>query len=219
MIARALCAAAFLVVAADSSLTPAQAAGNGSDEIAGDVLSGGAGDVTLEGGTNPLLAFEPIELTTEVPWTDAWLASLDMPDADDTVPLECLTEAIYFEARGEPVRGQFAVAEVILNRVVSREFPDDVCAVVNQGTGEKFRCQFSYTCDGLPERISDRSSWGRAEKIAALALTGEVPLNLTEGAMYYHTKAVAPYWSDLFDLTTEIGAHRFYNSDAWSRAS
>ena len=215
MIARALCAAAFLVAAAGFSLSPAHAAGDDD----GAVLSAGGGDATLEGGTNPLLGFEPIEMTAETPWTAEWLASLDMPDADDFEPLECLAEAIYFEARGEPVRGQFAVAEVILNRVISREFPDDVCAVVNQGTGKKFQCQFSYTCDGLPERVSDEASWSRSEKIAALALTGEVPLNLTEGAMYYHTTAVSPYWADLFDMTTEIGVHRFYNSDEWSRSS
>ena len=213
MIARALCAAALLVAAAGFSLSPAHA------EDDGTVLSGAGGEATLEGGTNPLLAFEPIELTAETPWTAEWLASLDMPDADDFEPLECLAEAIYFEARGEPVRGQFAVAEVILNRVISREFPDDVCGVVNQGTGKKFQCQFSYTCDGLPENVNDKRSWTRAEKIAALALTGEVPLNLTEGAMYYHTTAVSPYWADLFDMTTEIGVHRFYNSDEWSRSS
>ena len=214
MIARALCAAALLVAAVFSPLSPALA---GDDD--GAVLSAGGGEATLEGGTNPMLAFEPIELTAETPWTAEWLASIDMPDADDREPLECLAEAIYFEARGEPVRGQFAVAEVILNRVVSREFPDDVCGVVNQGTGRKFQCQFSYTCDGLPEHIGDRTSWKRAEKIAALALTGEVPLNLTEGAMYYHTTAVSPYWADLFDLTTQIGVHRFYNSDEWTRSS
>ena len=215
MIARAFRTAALIVAAAGFSLSPALAAG--SDD--GAVLSGGAGETTLEGGTNPLLGFEPFEMTAEEPWTAEWLASLDMPDADDFEPLECLAEAIYFEARGEPVRGQFAVAEVILNRVISREFPDDVCAVVNQGTGKKFQCQFSYTCDGLPEHIGDKTSWERSEKIAALALTGEVPLTLTEGAMYYHTTAVSPYWADLFDLTTQIGVHRFYNSDEWTRSS
>ena len=214
MIARAIRAAALAAVTATSCALPVLA-----EQAEAEILSGAGGDATLEGGTNPLLAFEPIELTTEVPWTDAWLASLDMPDADDFEPLKCLAEAIYFEARGEPVRGQFAVAEVILNRVVSREFPDEVCGVVNQGTGRKYECQFSYTCDGLPETVNDRASWARAEKIAGLALTGEVPLNLTDGAMYYHTTAVSPYWSDLFDMTTQIGVHRFYNSEAWSKSS
>ena len=216
MNARALCAAAFLVATTLISAMPATAS---ETDVKADVLSGGDGTATLQGGTNPMMAFEPIELTEEVPWTDAWLDALEMPDSDDTASMKCLSEALYFEARGEPVRGQFAVAEVILNRVVSREFPDDVCAVVNQGTGERFRCQFSYTCDGLPEVVSDRRAWSRSEKIAALALTNGVPLNLTEGAMYYHTKAVSPYWADLFDMTTEIGAHRFYNSEEWSRRS
>jgi hypothetical protein len=67
---------------------------------------------------------------------------------------QCLTEALYFEARGEPIEGQYAVAEVILNRVDHANYPDSVCDVVNEGTGRRFACQFTYTCDGRPEEMT-----------------------------------------------------------------
>jgi spore germination cell wall hydrolase CwlJ-like protein len=125
----------------------------------------------------------------------------------------CLTEALYFEARGEKLAGQFAVAEVILNRVDSARFPSSVCGVVNQGTGRKWQCQFTYKCDGIPETVRDRASWQRLGKIARLALDG-APRDLTGGAMFYHTRAVSPSWSRAFFRTTTIGAHHFYSPEA-----
>lgn len=121
----------------------------------------------------------------------------------------CLAEALYFEARGETVRGQFAVAEVIMNRVESSRFPGTVCGVVNQGTGERFRCQFTYTCDGRAETINERAAWERAGKIARLILDG-APRGLTGGATHYHTLAVRPKWARVFPVTATIGEHRFY---------
>ena len=140
-----------------------------------------------------------------------WLAT--RPAAEGGEAWRCLTEALYFEARGEGVRGQFAVAEVILNRVDSRRFPGSVCAVVKQGTGRKWACQFTYTCDGIPERVRDRRSWATMGKIARLALDG-APRELTHGAMFYHTRAVSPSWSRVFFRTTTIGAHHFYSPEA-----
>ena len=121
----------------------------------------------------------------------------------------CLTEALYFEARGESVKGQFAVAEVILNRVDSARFPGSVCAVVNQGTGRKFACQFTYTCDGRPEIVNDKKSWNRVGKVARLMLDSE-PQNLTNGATFYHTTSVRPSWARKFRKTAQIGVHVFY---------
>ena len=121
----------------------------------------------------------------------------------------CLTEALYFEARGESVKGMFAVAEVILNRVDDPRFPDTVCGVVNQGTGKLFRCQFPYTCDGRPEKISDARSFERVGKVARLMLDGE-KRRLTGGATYYHTTSVKPRWSRVFARTSAIGDHLFY---------
>ncbi|MEL6205382.1 MAG: cell wall hydrolase [Pseudomonadota bacterium] len=122
---------------------------------------------------------------------------------------ECLREALYFEARGEAIKGQFAVAEVILNRVDSRIYPNTVCAVVNQGTGKRYQCQFTYTCDGHAERMSERGALDQVGRVAGLMLAG-APRALTDGATHYHTKHVNPRWARVFPRTTTIGLHHFY---------
>jgi len=132
-----------------------------------------------------------------------------LPAASGGKDWHCLSEALYFEARGESVKGQFAVAEVILNRVESSRFPNTVCGVIYQGTGRKFQCQFTYSCDGHKETVSEPNAWVRVSKIARLMLDG-TSRPLTEGATHYHTKAVNPRWARVFPLTTTIGVHRFY---------
>ncbi|MFD1341383.1 cell wall hydrolase [Litorisediminicola beolgyonensis] len=122
---------------------------------------------------------------------------------------ECLAEALYFEARGETVKGQFAVAEVILNRVDSPRYPNSICGVVNQGTGRKYACQFTYTCDGLPETIAEPAAFRQVGKVARLMVEG-APRQLTDGATHYHTTAVSPNWARSFPMTAKIGVHRFY---------
>ena len=122
---------------------------------------------------------------------------------------ECLTEALYFEARGETVAGIFAVAEVILNRVDSSRFPSTVCGVVRQGTGRKYQCQFSYLCDGRGEVVREPHAYRAVGKVARVMLDG-APRALTGGAQFYHTRQVSPRWSRVFDRTTTIGAHHFY---------
>ncbi|WP_342078722.1 cell wall hydrolase [Yoonia sp. SS1-5] len=121
----------------------------------------------------------------------------------------CLAEALYFEARGETVRGMFAVGEVILNRVDSRIFPDTLCSVINQGTGRKYACQFTYTCDGLAETIAEPRAWERVGKVARMLIDG-APRDLTDGATHYHTKAVNPSWARVYPRTASIGSHYFY---------
>lgn len=122
---------------------------------------------------------------------------------------ECLAEALYFEARGETVRGMFAVGEVILNRVDSDAYPDTLCDVINQGTGRKYGCQFTYTCDGRAEVIGEPRSWDRVGKVARILIDG-APRALTGGATHYHTKAVNPSWAQRFPRTAAIGSHYFY---------
>ncbi|MGB5560412.1 MAG: cell wall hydrolase [Paracoccaceae bacterium] len=131
------------------------------------------------------------------------------PAASGGEEWNCLAEALYFEARGESVKGQFAVAEVILNRVASRRFPNSVCGVVHQGTGKRFQCQFTYNCDGNKEIINEKAAWIRVGKVARLMLDG-APRPLTEGATHYHTNAVNPRWSRKFSRTATIGVHYFY---------
>jgi spore germination cell wall hydrolase CwlJ-like protein len=120
----------------------------------------------------------------------------------------CLAEALYFEARGEDVEGQLAVAEVILNRVDSEQYPDSVCDVVRQGS-DSSGCQFSYMCDGLKEHIANRRAYERMGKIAWLMLAGK-PRTLTDEALYFHATSVRPSWSRTYVRTAQIGRHVFY---------
>jgi hypothetical protein len=145
-------------------------------------------------------------------WLDA------QPDARGDAEWACLAEALYFEARGESLRGIFAVAEVILNRVDTQRYPDTVCGVINQGTGERYRCQFSYNCDGRAETITEPVAYERVGKVARLMLDG-APRSLTGGATYYHTKAVSPRWSRVFDRTVTIDTHHFYRNPVYTASA
>ena len=140
-------------------------------------------------------------------YSRAWIDAQPVVKGDES--WQCLSEALYFEARGESVQGQFAVAEVILNRVDSAIFPDTVCGVIKQGTGRKYQCQFTYTCDGYDEKIHERGAFERVGKVAMIMLNGE-PRTLTNGATHYHTTAVRPAWSRKFLRTAKIGVHYFY---------
>jgi hypothetical protein len=132
---------------------------------------------------------------------------IDVADGDDE--WLCLAEAIYFEARGESMAGQVAVAEVILNRVDDRRYPASICGVTHQGSERLNACQFSYECDGKPERITDRDAFDRAGKIAHLLLEGR-PRMLVGNATHYHAKRVRPGWSRRLERVTVIGDHIFY---------
>lgn len=141
--------------------------------------------------------------------------SIDLATVDRiTVPegdgeWRCLQKAIYFEARGEPLAGQFAVAEVILNRVDSPNYPNSVCGVVRQGKERRTGCQFSFMCDGKSIRLRDQNAADRAGAIAHIMLEGR-PRILTGNATHFHTRAVSPSWSRRLVRTARIGAHVFY---------
>ncbi len=132
-----------------------------------------------------------------------------MPEALGGPQWECLSEALYFEARGEDLWGQIAVAEVILNRVDSPRFPNSVCSVIRDGTGRRHRCQFSYYCDGKVETIGNPTAYSRIKKISAMMIEGRARA-LTGGATFYHTDAVAPSWMNAMKQTAVIGDHIFY---------
>lgn len=140
-------------------------------------------------------------------YSRAWLDA--QPAASGDAQWQCLTEALYFEARGETVKGQFAVAEVILNRVDSTQYPSSVCGVVTQGTGRKYQCQFTFTCDGHPEVVNEPAAYASVGKVARIMLDG-APRELTDGATHYHTTAVNPAWARRFIQTARIGVHKFY---------
>lgn len=146
--------------------------------------------------------------TPSPPSYDAdWLASLPAAPEQASADWQCLTRAIYFEARGETIAGQAAVGEVILNRVDSPLYPDTVCAVVGQSGGGG--CQFSYVCDGRADTMSDPAARAVAGRIANALLSG-TPRLLTQGATHFHTPAVRPAWSRQFPRTAAIGYHIFY---------
>ncbi|GEM_PF-1661451 len=123
--------------------------------------------------------------------------------------LACLTEAIYFEARGESINGQIAVAEVIINRADSPIFPNSICGVIKQGAEKLNKCQFSYKCDGEPEYMTERKAKKRAADVAILMMKGE-RRSLSGNATHYHADYVNPYWASKLKKTATVGTHIFY---------
>ncbi|MDC1339057.1 cell wall hydrolase [Planktomarina temperata] len=144
---------------------------------------------------------------SQVRYSGRWLRSLAKPTGGKQ--WACLAEAIYFEARGEPVEGQFAVAEVILNRVDSPKFPNSICKVVRQGTGRKHACQFSYNCDGKLEYIANGSAYDQTKRVARVSMDRKTR-PLTKGATFYHATFVSPSWARSFQHVATIGVHKFY---------
>lgn len=125
--------------------------------------------------------------------------------------LSCLTEALYFEARGETREGQIAVAEVILNRVDSKYYPNRVCDVIYQGAHLQTGCQFSYACDAFSDVMRDPNARHKAHTVAKMMLKGHVR-TLTGYATHYHAKYVSPVWAKGMEQTADIGLHVFYRS-------
>ncbi len=132
---------------------------------------------------------------------------------------KCLADAIYFEARGESVRGQMAVAQVVINRVFSGYYPNNICGVVYQNAHRRFRCQFTFACDGLPERINEPVAWERARHIARDALDGNFWLNDVGKATHYHARWVHPWWVREMRRLDRIGVHTFYRPRNWGDGS
>ncbi|MGB7374806.1 cell wall hydrolase [Pontixanthobacter sp.] len=123
--------------------------------------------------------------------------------------LQCMTNAIYYEAASEATAGQRAVAQVVLNRVAHPSYPNSVCGVVFQGSERRTGCQFSFTCDGSMQRTPGSGAWAKAQRVAQDSLSGQVyePVGL---ATHYHTVWIYPYWAPSLDHIGTIGAHRFY---------
>lgn len=134
---------------------------------------------------------------------------IDNSGVDRTRALECLTAAVYYEARSESDQGQRAVAQVVLNRVAHPSYPNTVCGVVYQGSERSTGCQFSFTCDGSLAKAPNRMFWYRAENVARAALSGYVERSVGL-ATHYHTIAIYPYWAPSLRHIITVGAHRFY---------
>ena len=145
--------------------------------------------------------------------------------------LYCLAKNIYFEAKSEPIAGQYAVADVVLNRVKDSRFPNTICEVVYEGPvreswqtkkqpdledAERIyhpirdRCQFSWWCDGKSDNMKDGDAWRKAQEIAYRLVNDYKHRGLTEGATHYHATYVNPKWAPTLDLVGRIGTHIFY---------
>jgi len=123
--------------------------------------------------------------------------------------LQCLTEAVYYEAAREPGVGQEAVAQVVLNRVRHPAYPKSVCGVVYQGSARATGCQFTFTCDGSLRWAPEPALWRQARRVAERALDGYVARQVGS-ATHYHAAYVAPYWAPTLVKMTQVGAHIFY---------
>ena len=131
----------------------------------------------------------------------------------------CLATAIYFEARSEPIKGQIAVAQVIMNRVRSRYYADTVCGVVYEGAHKRNACQFSFACDGAADKPKDKKRWAIASKLAKRVTDGKVWLADIGHASHYHATYVKPSWRRQMKLVKQIGAHIFYRAKYFTRAT
>ena len=123
--------------------------------------------------------------------------------------LDCLTEAVYYEARGEGRDGMRAVAQVVLNRVRHPSYPKSVCGVVYQGSNRSSGCQFSFTCNSEVLGRRNAAAWDRARTIASGALSGQV-FGTVGNATHFHTTAVAPNWRTSLVRVAQVGDHLFY---------
>jgi spore germination cell wall hydrolase CwlJ-like protein len=131
---------------------------------------------------------------------------------------DCLAKGVYFEARGEPELGQAAVAQVILNRVKNPTYPDTICGVVYQNQDWRNRCQFSFACDGIPDRITQPESWERAQRVAREVTNGKIWITDVGDSTHYHADFVNPRWASTMKKVDTIGAHIFYRTKrgGWS---
>lgn len=143
----------------------------------------------------------------------------------------CIALNVYYEARADNLSGKYAVADVVLNRVNDPRYPNTVCEVVEQAImyeswktaqhedladeeriyyPKRNKCQFSWFCDGKPDKPNQQSSWREAQIIAYNILEFSRFRGITEGATHYHATYVTPHWSTAFDHKGQIGSHIFY---------
>ncbi|WP_336057699.1 cell wall hydrolase [Nitratireductor sp. CH_MIT9313-5] len=131
---------------------------------------------------------------------------------------QCLAAGIYFEARGEPVKGQAAVAQVILNRVRNPTYPDSICGVVYQNDHWRNRCQFSFACDGIKDRVASPAHYKVAQDVAEAVTAGRIWLEEVGSSTHYHANYVNPRWAHAMKRMKQIGRHIFYrtNNGGWN---
>jgi spore germination cell wall hydrolase CwlJ-like protein len=184
-------------------------------------------------GAIALLAVSSVSAHEFNLYTNELLARAALPDfvavtqspvararAHEAAESDCLAQVIYYEARGEGMDGQKAVAEVVLQRRVNHDYPETVCGVVYDGVQpDRHDCQFSFACDGSLRKPKDAAAWTRTRQLADKIMSGAVRLSGATGhAIAYHSVDVAPAWADTMLKTAQIGNHVFYKRDPLGRA-
>lgn len=152
------------------------------------------------------VALRDVALISDIPTLDANLLRVS---ADKNAQVQCMAQAIYYEARSETFAGQKAVGEVVLNRAASKHFPSTVCGVVFQGSQRATGCQFSFTCDGSMDKSPYGKAWDRSQMLAEYLIIG-AHKPMTAKATHYHTTNVNPKWASSVHPTRQIGSHKFY---------
>lgn len=165
--------------------------------VSGETIAG-KGEVTGE-GRRPMSPAERLGLTA----------------ATRAKQERCLAEGIYFESRGEPVRGQIAVAQVIVNRAFSGHYPNSVCGVVYQNAHRYLSCQFTFACDRHKDVVRDQAAWKRATAVAQGTLDGKLWLPEVGKATHYHAYWVRPGWVRTMQKLHRVGVHTFYRPRNW----
>jgi spore germination cell wall hydrolase CwlJ-like protein len=155
------------------------------------------------------------EVTGEGRFPKSPASRLGLTDKTRPKQEKCLADAIYFESRGEAARGQIAVAQVVMNRVFSGYYPDNVCGVVYQNAHRHLACQFTFACDGIPDRVTEPDAWERAKTIAKDTLDGKYWLDDVGKATHYHAYWVHPWWVSTMRKLDRIGVHTFYRPRKW----
>jgi spore germination cell wall hydrolase CwlJ-like protein len=168
----------------------------------------------------PTLDPRSIVLVPGVDAAHAWVNDPIPASARSKPEMKCLATAIYFEARGEPQKGQLAVAQVVLNRLKNPAYPKSICGVVYQNKNMRNRCQFSFACDGIKDRITDAGSWNQAQSLAKKVLADNRTLFLADvgTSTHYHANYVRPRWARHMKKMEKIGRHIFYKTynGGWS---
>jgi spore germination cell wall hydrolase CwlJ-like protein len=144
---------------------------------------------------------------------------LNLAGGDRAKAEKCLANAVYFESRGEPVKGQIAVAQVVMNRVFSPFYPKTVCGVVYQNAHRHNSCQFTFACDGIPDIVTEPDAWERAKRIARDTLDGKLWMPEVAKSTHYHAFWVHPSWIGEMKRLYSLGVHKFYRPLNWGDGS
>ena len=190
---------------AHEALADAEADAQADNRLGGYVLRGFKAEAPkLEQAvmlrTAPALSDHPIIKAVIKPFQMAGASARD---------LQCLTTAVYYEARGDGQAGMAAVAQVVLNRTRHPDYPKYICQVVFQGAQARTGCQFSFTCNGAMSRPVERNAWKRAEDVARQVLNGQLAMSIGS-ATHFHALSVSPPWSGTYQRVAVIGGHAFY---------